>query len=41
MSCFEGNAFLDSYSYQWMNCPEQLVLNEPAQGGELDQRISH
>lgn len=40
MSCFERNPFLHSYSYQWMNCPGQLVLNEPAQGGELDQRIS-
>lgn len=40
MSCFEKNPFLDSYSYQWMNCPGQLVLGEPAQEGELDQRTS-
>lgn len=40
MSCFERNPFLDFYCYQRMNCAGQLVLSEPAQGRELDQRTS-
>lgn len=30
--------FLDSYNDQWMNCPGQLALDEPAHGVELNQR---